>query len=110
MRVATLFDTTRAVGPNDRIPMANVGPTVMKAILGSKSFADFGGSAQRGAFRLRNPRQMGTTRGGSARTRHLWTTDPKNFSGLADMGMLAAASFDPMFFAHHANLDRLWSV
>jgi polyphenol oxidase len=39
---------------------------------------------------------------------HVWTTDPKNFSGLADMGMLASAAFDPVFFAHHANIDRLW--
>jgi hypothetical protein len=23
--------------------------------------------------------------------------------------MLAAAGFDPVFFAHHANIDRLWS-
>jgi polyphenol oxidase len=40
---------------------------------------------------------------------HVWTTDPKNFWGLSNMGMLASAAFDPVFFAHHANIDRLWS-
>ena len=56
------------------------------------------------------PEQAGQLEAGPHGLVHLWTTDPKNFSGLADMGMLAAAAFDPVFFAHHANIDRLWSV
>jgi len=109
-----LFDTTRAVGPNDRIPPVYVGPTPMKAILGSKSFADFGGSGNEElpvfAPTPGAPEQAGQLEAGPHGLVHLWTTDPKNFSGLADMGMLAAAAFDPVFFAHHANIDRLWSV
>jgi polyphenol oxidase len=110
----SLYDTTRAVGPNDRIDTAYVGPTVMKAILGSKSFTDFGGSGneelpvfgqQKG-----DPQQAGHLESGPHGLVHLWTTDPKNYWGLANMGMLAAAAFDPVFFAHHANIDRLWSV
>ena len=102
--------TTRAVGPNDRVPTANVGPTVMKAILGATSFTDFGGSGNEELpVVLRNdPQQMGQLEAGPHGLVHLWTTDPMNFSGLADMGMLAAAGFDPVFFAHHANIDRLW--
>ena len=109
-----LFDTTRAVGPNDRIPPIYVGPKVMKAILGAKSFADFGGSGNEElpvfAQNQGDPQQAGQLEAGPHGLVHLWTTDPKSFSGLADMGMLAAAAFDPVFFAHHANIDRLWSV
>jgi polyphenol oxidase len=107
-----LFDTTRAVGPNDRLPTASVGPTVMKRILGSQSFTDFGGSGNEElpVFARGNPQQAGQLEAGPHGLVHLWTTDPKAFSGLADMGMLAAAAFDPVFFAHHANIDRLWSV
>ncbi len=107
-----LFDTTRAVGPNDRIPTIYVGPKRMKAILGSKSFADFGGSGNEElpVFAQKGPEQAGQLEAGPHGLVHLWTTDPKNFSGLANMGMLAAAAFDPVFFAHHANIDRLWTV
>ena len=57
-----------------------------------------------------DPQQAGHLESGPHGLVHLWTTDPKNFWGLANMGMLAAAAFDPVFFAHHANIDRLWSV
>jgi hypothetical protein len=43
-----LSDTTRAAGPNDRIPTGVVGPTAMKPILNAQSFADFGGSSDEG--------------------------------------------------------------
>lgn len=108
-----LFDTTRAVAKDDRIPTSVVGPTSMNAILGAKSFSDFGGSGNEElpvfAQTANAPQQAGTLEAGPHGLVHLWTTDPKNFSGLADMGMLAAAAFDPVFFAHHANIDRLWS-
>jgi polyphenol oxidase len=109
-----LFDTTRAVNKDDRIPTSVVGPTNMKAILGAQSFSDFGGSGNEElpvfAQTPNAPQQAGTLEAGPHGLVHLWTTDPKNFSGLADMGMLAAAAFDPVFFCHHANIDRLWSV
>jgi polyphenol oxidase len=86
----------------------------MKAILGAKSFADFGGGGDEElpvfAQTTGSPQQAGQLEAGPHGLVHLWTTDPKNFSGLADMGMLAAAAFDPVFFAHHANIDRLWTV
>ena len=41
---------------------------------------------------------------------HVWTTDPTlDFNNpKPDMGVLASAAFDPVFFSHHANIDRLW--
>jgi polyphenol oxidase len=107
-----LFDPTRAVGPNDRIDTAFVGPTTMKPIMDAKSFAEFGGSGneelpvfdQSGG----GVQQMGSLEAGPHGLVHVWTTDPKGFSGAPDMGSLASAGFDPVFFAHHANIDRLW--
>ncbi|TKY71666.1 Polyphenol oxidase [Spatholobus suberectus] len=40
---------------------------------------------------------------------HVWTGDntQPNFE---DMGTLYAAARDPIFYSHHANVDRMWSV
>ncbi|MGC2781847.1 MAG: tyrosinase family protein, partial [Bradyrhizobium sp.] len=107
-----LYDPTRTVGPNARIPTTLVGPTTMKAIMTSASFTDFGGSGNEElpvfADTQGDPRQMGQLEGGPHGGVHLWTTNPP--FGAPDMGSLASAGFDPVFFAHHANIDRLWDV
>ncbi len=62
---------------------------------------------------------------------HIWTADPgttplqagcywpntpggtpvdQTQTGCLDMGVLATAAQDPVFFAHHSNIDRLWDV
>jgi polyphenol oxidase len=43
---------------------------------------------------------------------HVWTTEPTLTSNtpVPNMGALASAAFDPVFFAHHTNIDRLWDV
>jgi polyphenol oxidase len=43
---------------------------------------------------------------------HVWVGDPAvNFNNpQADMGILQTAARDPVFFAHHTNIDRLWAV
>lgn len=33
-----------------------------------------------------------------------------NGNGCVDMGVLATAAQDPIFFSHHANIDRLWDI
>ncbi|TVU14852.1 hypothetical protein EJB05_38348, partial [Eragrostis curvula] len=40
---------------------------------------------------------------------HLWTGDPRQPNN-EDMGNFYSAARDPVFFAHHANIDRLWHV
>ncbi|CAJ2663541.1 unnamed protein product [Trifolium pratense] len=40
---------------------------------------------------------------------HIWTGDPRQPHG-EDMGHFYAAGRDPLFYAHHANVDRMWSV
>jgi polyphenol oxidase len=41
---------------------------------------------------------------------HLWSGQPslQDSSGVIDMGVLQTAARDPLFFCHHANVDRMW--
>jgi polyphenol oxidase len=98
-----LFDPTRAVGPTNKIPSRFVGTAAMKIVLDSGTFADFGGSSDQEVG-------MGNLEGGPHGGVHVWTTDPAvDFNNpKPDMGVLASAAFDPVFFAHHANIDRIW--
>jgi polyphenol oxidase len=106
-----LFDPTRRVGPSDRIPAAFVGPSVIQNVMSAASFSDFGGSSDQGAVdSAGNPAQMGQLEGAPHGGVHVWVTDPTAFGGASNMGALATAAFDPVFFAHHANIDRLWDV
>lgn len=40
---------------------------------------------------------------------HLWTGDPRQPNG-EDMGNFYSAGRDPVFFAHHGNVDRMWHI
>ncbi|XP_078176021.1 polyphenol oxidase, chloroplastic-like [Carex rostrata] len=40
---------------------------------------------------------------------HIWTGD-RNQPNVEDMGTFYSAARDPIFFAHHANIDRMWYV
>ncbi|KAL6651412.1 hypothetical protein ACP70R_010337 [Stipagrostis hirtigluma subsp. patula] len=40
---------------------------------------------------------------------HVWTGDPRQPNG-EDMGNFYSAARDPIFFAHHGNIDRMWNV
>jgi polyphenol oxidase len=104
-----LYDATRRVMPNDRIPNGGqldlVGPKEMQTVLGSPTFALFGGAGEGASG------QMGALEGTPHGGVHLWCTDPIKIdpnNPQIDMGVLATAALDPVFFAHHANIDRLW--
>lgn len=63
-----------------------------------------------------NPDQMtnhgGVIENGPHGLVHVWVGDPAvDFSNpMPDMGILQTAARDPIFFAHHTNIDRLWAV
>jgi polyphenol oxidase len=41
---------------------------------------------------------------------HFWVGNPKATVEYADMGIFQFSAYDPTFFAHHGNVDRLWEV
>ncbi|CAN6329835.1 unnamed protein product [Urochloa humidicola] len=42
-------------------------------------------------------------------TMHVWTGDQSLYN-VEDMGVYYSAGRDPIFYAHHANIDRLWEL
>jgi len=89
-----LFNSTRALAPGTGLDLANVGPTVINGVLTLGSFDDFGGTAT----------ASGTPEGNPHGTVHV------NVGGLnGDMSAFSTAARDPVFYQHHATVDRLWS-
>ena len=72
----------------------------MNGVMNSTTFPAFGGDATAGGS------IEGEPHGGV----HIWVGDRTLASARADMGLLSTAAQDPLFFAHHGNIDRLWSV
>ncbi len=60
-------------------------------------FAAFGGGSDAG----------GSLEFGPHGAIHMWVGTPDD--PYADMGNLAVAAQDPLFYAHHCNIDRLWA-
>jgi len=89
-----LWNGTRAMTPSDEIPDEDVGEAVMDAALTAGSFAEFGGTAS----------GSGIPEGAPHGSVHV---DVGGFSG--DMGSFDTAARDPIFYAHHSNVDKMWS-
>ncbi|XP_057812430.1 polyphenol oxidase I, chloroplastic-like [Salvia miltiorrhiza] len=51
----------------------------------------------------------GLSEGGSHTGVHVWTGNPAN-NFREDMGNFYSAGRDPLFYAHHANVDRMWTI
>ncbi len=65
--------------------------------MNSANFAAFGGGSDAG----------GSLEFGPHGAIHMWTGGPDQ--PYADMGNLSLAARDPIFYAHHCNIDRLWA-
>ena len=101
----SLFDPSRAVTATTTIPANLTGPARMTNVMGSATFALFAGAGEGASG------QMGAIEGAPHGGVHLWVTNPATFTPpQVNMGVLGTAAFDPVFFAHHANIDRLWQV
>ncbi|KAL7087388.1 hypothetical protein ACP275_13G065900 [Erythranthe tilingii] len=52
---------------------------------------------------------MGSSERGSHVAAHVWVGDPRNKYS-EDMGNFYSAGRDVLFYCHHANVDRMWSI
>jgi polyphenol oxidase len=86
-----LWNGTRSMSPTDEVPDEDVGEDVMEAAMAPDSFAEFGGTAT----------NSGIPEGAPHGSVHV------DVGG--DMGAFATAGRDPVFYAHHSNIDKMWS-
>ncbi len=132
-----LFDRTRGAAPPTPIPGSIVGVTAISTVMcqTGENFTGGAGNAVTGGLTGQlessphGPVHIWT---GDPRTSSTqpapygcfypgdYPYDPKDPNslpadqsqsiGCIDMGVLATAAQDPIFFAHHSNIDRLWSI
>jgi hypothetical protein len=90
-----LHDTTRIYGPSDELPadFTELGPAMR-----GPGFAHFAG-LRRDPSR---PQTEGTLEQGAHNNVHNWIG--------GNMASFDGAGFDPIFSAHHGNIDRLWEA
>lgn len=86
-----LWNFTRTMSPTDVLPEEDVGADVMEAALTADDFSEFGGDEDQG----------GTPEGAPHGSVHV------DVGG--DMGFFNSAGRDPVFYAHHSNVDKMWS-
>ena len=89
-----LWNGTRDMSPTDELPDEDVGEDVMEASMTAGTFAEFGGTAS----------ADGIPEGAPHGSVHV---DVGGFFG--DMGAFETAGKDPVFYAHHSNVDKMWS-
>ena len=86
-----LWNSTRGMSPTDEIPAEDVDEDVMDAALEAADFTEFGGTAT----------SSGIPEGAPHGSVHV------DVNG--DMGFFETAAKDPVFYAHHSNVDKIWS-
>ena len=86
-----LFNSTRTLTPGTLLPAAEINDSVISDTLGLANAADFLGSAT----------DSGIPEGSPHGSPHVRTG--------GDMRFFATAAKDPVFYAHHGTMDKLWS-
>ncbi|CAI9759833.1 unnamed protein product [Fraxinus pennsylvanica] len=76
----------------------------------SKTQADFFGSPYRAGDDISTLNGAGQIEQTPHNHVHSWTGTVVDLSNPVDMGALYSAARDPIFFAHHANVDRMWTI
>ena len=94
-------------GANTALPDDMVGRAVITRILNSPDFEAFGSTRPRGQDSTGSQWQR---RMGSKTELEFNPHDGVHTTVGGDMGVVARAARDPIFYLHHANLDRLWSA
>ena len=90
----------REVGANDTIEPEFVGPTVIEEIIAKTDFQDFAS--------FKSTKQRGGVGGGK---RELEFRPHDNIHGFigGHMATVSMSALDPIFWLHHANIDRIWA-
>jgi polyphenol oxidase len=96
-----LFDLLRSARPGSRIQGDFVSARVMGLTMNAPTNSLFMGSRNGSTGAMENQPHNPV---------HVWTGDTTMRNGKNDMGILSTAAQDPVFFSHHGNIDRLWSV
>lgn len=96
-----LYDVLRSAKPKSPIPQSVVSPRIMNLTMNAPTNNLFLGSRDGTSGAMEN-QPHGPV--------HIWTADTTLRDSRNDMGILSTAAQDPVFFAHHGNIDRLWSV
>ena len=127
---SALIDQYRGAQAADVIPSNITGPVNMKVVMGTQGTAAFMGGISDPSHNVFPAGAMESSPHGPV---HIWTAEPnpgqspeppgcfwpvkaggppidQSSIGCLDMGVLATAAQDPVFFAHHSNIDRLWDV
>ena len=94
-----LNDDTRRIGRRDRANPRQVGPRVIRNIMGTGDFLTFAGAAST------RPPHIRIAFGNLEDQPHNYI---HRFVG-GDMAVPDTAARDPIFWLHHANVDRLWT-
>lgn len=103
-----LFEPSRSISPTDSLPDEWVGPSVIQSVLASVPYENFGTSRPSGQNSL--DQSWIIDQGGGVQG-VLESTPHNNIHNWIGGWMPTSASpRDPIFFMHHCNIDRLWSV
>jgi polyphenol oxidase len=96
-----LFDMLRSAKASDSISDQAVSAAILNTTMNAPNNNLFLGSQAGDAGAMENAPHGPV---------HIWTGDTTMQNSNNDMGVLATAAQDPLFFAHHGNIDRLWGV
>ncbi|XP_075506482.1 polyphenol oxidase I, chloroplastic-like [Primulina tabacum] len=96
-------------GNKDPLQVVSNNLTIMysEMIRGNSSATDFMGQPYRQGTPV-NP-GPGASERGSHTAVHAWVGDPREPSG-EDLGNFYSAGRDPLFYVHHGNVDRMWTL
>lgn len=102
-RTNPLFDPDRGRTPAEKLSGHLVGPKAMERVLSAPTYKLFMGTRPD-----THVAEKGSLERGPHGSVHIWAgTDTE--TGV-DMGNLDTAARDPLFYTHHTNIDRLWTV
>jgi polyphenol oxidase len=102
-RSNSLFDANRGRTPTEKLSGHLIGTKAMERVMSAPTYKHFMGTRPD-----THEGQRGSLERGPHGSVHIWAGTDTD-SGI-DMGNLDTAAQDPLFYAHHTNIDRLWNV